>query len=159
MARVLASQTEFLRLLDTLDKSDRLVLRFASDSDRRLRVGLQCAYKDENVDRLILDARPPNAHEAQLKRFVRHMANASMLLEIVLAEDEVLAHYLDDIRDMYYVFEVSDDRAHRNTFAREVRGSEVRHLRAFPAGATDSDKIVGALKTMAMGDTNACEIA
>ena len=46
------------------------------------------------------------------------MANSSMPLEIVLAEDEMLAHYLDDIRDMYYVFKVSDDRAKRNTFSR-----------------------------------------
>ena len=111
-------QTEFLQLLETLDKSERLVLRLASESDRRLRVGRQCAYKDENLDRLILDARPPNAHEVHLKKFVRHMANASMLLEIVLADDEVLAHYLDDIRDMYYVFEVSEARGHRNASAR-----------------------------------------
>ena len=159
VARVLASQSEFLLLLDKLDKGDRLVLRPASDSERRLRVGLQCTYKDEDLDRLILDARPPNAHEVHLKRFVRHMANASMLLEIVLADDEVLASYLDDIRDMYYVFQVSEARAHRNTFSREVRGSEVRHLMAFPAGAGDADKLVASLKTMAMGDTNACEIA
>ena len=54
------------------------------------------------------------------------MANASMLLEIVLADDEILASYLDDIRDMYYVFEVNEPRARRNTFSREVRGAEVR---------------------------------
>ena len=58
------------------------------------------------------------------------MANASMLLEIVLADDEVLATYLDDIRDMYYVFEVNEVLAHRNTLSREVRGSEVRGLKA-----------------------------
>ena len=52
------------------------------------------------------------------------MANASMLLEIVLADDEVLAIYLDDIRDMYYVVEVNVSRARRNIFVREVRGSE-----------------------------------
>ena len=100
VARVLASQSEFLKLLDKLDKTDRLILRFASNSERHLRVGLQCTYKDEDLDRLILDARPPNAHEVHLKRFVRHMANAFMVLEIVLADDEVLATYLDDIRDM-----------------------------------------------------------
>ena len=66
------------------------------------------------------------------------MANASILLEIVLADDEILASYLDDIRDMHYVFEVSDERAARNTFARVLQGSEVRGLRAFPAGASDS---------------------
>ena len=122
-------------------------------------MGLQCTYKDEDLDRLILDARPPNAHEVHLKRFVQHMANASMLLEIVLTDDEVLACYLDDIRDMYYVFEVDESRARRNTFSREVRGAEVRWLRAFPAGAKDADRLVAALKTMAMGDGNSCEIA
>ena len=89
-----------MQLLGTLDETDRLLLRLASDSDRRLRVGLQCTLKDEDLDRLILDARPPNAHEVHLRRFVRHMANALMLLEIVLADDEVLASYLDDIRNM-----------------------------------------------------------
>ena len=82
-----------------------------------------------------------------------------MLLEIVLADDEVLASYLDDIRDMYYVFEVSEARAHRNTFSREVRWSEVRGLGAFPVGARGADRLVASLKTMAMGDSNACEIA
>ena len=141
-----------------LDKTDRLLLRLASDSERHLRVGLQCTYKDEDLDRSLLDARPPNAHEVHLKRFVRHMANASMLLEIVLADDEVLASYLDDIRDMYFVFEVSESRARRNTFSRKVRGAEVRGLRAFPAGAKNADRSVAALTTMAMGDSNACEI-
>ena len=115
-------QSEFLKLLSVLDDTDRLLLRFAASSEPHLRVGLQCTYKDVKRDRLILDARPPNAHELQLKRFVRHMANASILLEIVLADDEILASYLYDIRDMYYVFEVSEARACRNTFARELRG-------------------------------------
>ena len=128
IARVLASQTEFLKLQSSLDATDRLTLRLASDSDPRRRVGLQCTYKDTERDRLILDARPPNAHVLQLKRFVRHMANSSILLEIVLEEDEVLSAYLDDIRDMYYVFKVSDERSRRNTFAREVSGSDVSGL-------------------------------
>ena len=156
---MLASQSEFLKLLSTLDATDRLTLRLASDSDPRRRVGLQCTYKDADRDRLILDARPPNAHELQLKRFVRHMANSSILLEIVLEDDEILSAYLDDIRDMYYVFEVSDERSCRNTFAREVFGSDARGLRAFPASASDSSRLVASLRTMAMGDTNACEIA
>ena len=159
VARVLASQSEFLKLLASLDATDRLTLRPASESPKHLRVGLQCTYKDKERDRLILDARPPNAHEVHLKRFVRHMANASILLEIVLADDEVLASYLDDIRDMYYVFEVSHERACRNTFSREVRGADVRGLRAFPASADDSSRLVASLRTMAMGDTNACEVA
>ena len=87
------------------------------------------------------------------------MANSSMLLEIVLAEDEMQAHYLDDIRDMYYVFKVSDDRAKRNTFSREFSAGDVRHLSACPATAADSDRLVASLGTMAMGDSNACEIA
>ena len=119
VARVLASKAEFLKLLSKLDASDRLEMYAASSSPQHLRVGLQCTYKDAERDRLILDARPPNAHEVHLKRCTRHMANSSLLLEIVLAEDEMLAHYLDDIRDMYYVFQVSGDRARRNTFSRE----------------------------------------
>jgi hypothetical protein len=87
------------------------------------------------------------------------MANSSILLEIVLEDDEILSAYLDDIRDMYYVFEVSDERSCRNTFAREVFGSDVGGLRVFPASASDSSRLVASLRTMAMGDTNACEIA
>ena len=51
IARVLASQAEFLKLLTTLDSTDRLTLRFASESDPRRRVGLQCTYKDADRDR------------------------------------------------------------------------------------------------------------
>ena len=58
VARVLASQSEFLKLLTSLDATDRLTLRPASESDPHLRVGLQCTYKDKERDRLILDARP-----------------------------------------------------------------------------------------------------
>ena len=157
LARVIASEAEFIKLLAVLDDSDRLVLRPASESERHLRVGLQCTYKDERRDRLILDARPPNAHELQLKRFVRHMANASILLEIVLADDEFLASYLDDIRDMYYVFEVSDERAARNTFALALQGSEVpacvsrRGVRFDSPGSRPNND--------GYRDTNACEIA
>ena len=35
----------------------------------------------------------------------------------------------------------------------------MKGLRAYPATASDSSRLVAALKTMAMGDTNACEIA
>ena len=58
-----------------------------------------------------------------------------------------------------YVFEVNEARAHRNTISRDVRGSEVRGLKAFPADAGNADRLVAALRTMAMGDSNACEIA
>ena len=78
------------------------------------------------------------------------MVNASMLLETILESDEVLAQYLDDIRDMRYVFDVSDDRAHRNIFSREVRASEARSLRACPVNVADSDRLVAALRTVAM---------
>ena len=57
-----------------------MVLRLAASSEKHLRASLQCTYKDEERGRLILDARPPNAHEVHLRRFVRHMANSSMLL-------------------------------------------------------------------------------
>ena len=60
---------------------------------------------------------------------------------------------------MYYGSEVNEPRARCSIFSREVRGAEVRGLRAFPVGARDADRLVAALKTMAMGDSNACERA
>ena len=84
VARAVASQSEFLKLLASLDSSERLCLLPASSSLPKTRVVLQSTYKDAQKDRFIGDARPANAHEAQLKKFLYHIANASMLLETIL---------------------------------------------------------------------------
>ena len=64
VARVLASNVEFLKLPIKLDGLGRLQLHAAGSHPKHLQVGLQCTYKDGDRDRLILDARRPNAHES-----------------------------------------------------------------------------------------------
>ena len=59
--------------------------------------------------------------------------------------DVVLAQYLDDIRDMYYVFDVSDDRAERKTFSCEECTRGVRSLLACLMDAADSERLVSSL--------------
>ena len=105
--QVRASRRDFVRFLELLDRTGRLLLRPASDSDPQKRVGLHAVYKDADWDRLILDARPANLHEAGFSYWVKHLGAASILLEIVLDSDEALACYGDDLRDFYHVFQVS----------------------------------------------------
>ena len=60
---VRCSAKERLRLLETLDKTGRLQLVSEAEVRMRFRNGMFSIPKDQNKDRMVLDARPPNMLE------------------------------------------------------------------------------------------------
>ena len=103
-----ASRTEALKFLRQLHLGGRLGVYLASDLADRLKLVLKAVAKEVDWNRLIADARPPNADEEQVILAVKHLGLGSLWQELILEPDEVLALYSTDVRDFYHVFEVSD---------------------------------------------------
>lgn len=72
--------------------------------------------KDEEKDRLILDARPPNLLETTLRTWCKTLGAINTVLQLELPADCNLAMSGTDLRDYYYMFKVSAARARRNMF-------------------------------------------
>ena len=68
-----ATRANALKLLEVLDASGRLKLVKAQELRPRLRNGVFALAKDEARDRMILDARAPNAVEQTENRWVRSL--------------------------------------------------------------------------------------
>ena len=91
-------------------ETGRLALLDAATVEPRDLNGLFAVLKDEQRDRLILDARPPNRLEAGLCRWTKLMVCSSALLDLHLPPDFNFLVYSEDLRDFYYDFVVSDER-------------------------------------------------
>ena len=94
--RVLASRSEYLKLLRLLDASGRLVVVPAEHAPRE-RCGLFAVSKDGAKDRLILDRRCPNWFERRLNKWTQLLGNPAAQGEAALRDDEVMAIYSDDL--------------------------------------------------------------
>ena len=102
-----ASQSELVKLLEKFDASGRLHLSRADDPDLPPwdeRVGLYTVYKEAGLDRLIVDARPPNRLDRALCHWVQHLGHPACLSDLHLESDQVLAIYSSDIVDFYNRF-------------------------------------------------------
>ena len=78
-----------------------------------------------------------------------------------LEEGQRLQTFASDIRDFYHVFQVSRDRAMRNTFQPELSASDVRAIGADPSSllAGGCSRFVAAMSTQCMGDQSGVEFA
>ena len=103
--RIRASKDEQLRLFALWAAGGRLAL--AAAALVVWRCGLFTVYKSEDVDRMILDARPLNGFERALNKWTRTMGTVISVLGLFLPPGRVLALYADDIRDYYYQFKIS----------------------------------------------------
>ena len=150
-----ASRSEKLAVLRMLDSSDRLAFYPASAFDSRFTNGLFAIIKNQSKDRMILDARCQNMRESATGRWLRTLANFSSLLTLSLRPDEVLIMGGEDLKDYYYYFAVSDQRAQRNVLSGSLPASEARLFSCFEAAEKGHSRYYAALKTLAMGDLNA----
>ena len=156
--QVRGKRSEILQLLHSLDKSGRLALFPPSELQMQHRAGLFSLMKNLTTDRLILDSRPANTLELPLNVWTQTMASISPLLDTFLAPSDILIASGEDLRDYYYFYIVSPERAARNALAMELTEQEARQFRAYAATTPGSRKYVPALQTMAMGDVNAVEV-
>lgn len=156
--QVRGARPEVIKLFRELDKSGRLAI-FTPDQIRmQHRAGLFALMKNLPTDRLILDSRPANTLEVPLCKWTQTMGAVQPLLDITLGREETLIAAGEDLKDFYYFFKVSSNRAARNAIAFNLSRAEAMQFASFPTGSDPSCKVfIPALRTMAMGDINAVE--
>ena len=106
--RVRCKKGAQLGLLEKLDKVKRLVLKPCAEVRMNLLNGMFCLPKDKNRDRMILDARRPNAVEEAEGRWIYSLGSAAQLNHVHLAEDEILLIHPEDLREYYHCFVIQD---------------------------------------------------
>ena len=145
-----------------LDKSRRVKL-FTSDQVReRFGSGVFAVLKSLEYDRLILDSRPHNLLENPPGRFIQTLGSGEALTHLHLEGGERLYISSNDIRDFYHLCHVSPDRCRRNCLVSLVgtlSPREASTLQAFRPNLWNVEKIYVGLSCLAMGDTQAVEIA
>ena len=157
--RVHCSREERLKLYQLLDKSKRVKLFTEEQVRRKFGSGVLAVLKSMELDRLILDSRPHNLLESPPGRFIQTLGSGEALTHLHLDSGERLYISSNDIRDFYHLFHVSPDRCRRNCLVGALNPREASSLQAFRPALWNADKIYVGLDCLAMGDTQAVEIA
>ena len=157
--RVHCSREERLKLYQLLDKSRRIKLFTEEQVRHRFGSGVFSVLKSMELDRLILDSRPHNLLENPPGRFIQTLGSGEALTHLRLEGGERLYISSNDIWDFYHLFHVSADRCRRNCLVGTINPREASSLQAFRPDLWRSDKIYVGLNCLAMGDTQAVEIA
>ena len=152
------SQKEKVELFKKLADCSRLVVVPKEQARDPFVSGLFCVGKSNVLDRLILDARPPNLLEVGKSTWCSSMASCSGLGEILLQPDEDLCCSGLDLKDFFYQFVVGGQRIIRNTLAGTVSPAEASYIFGTKFSEEEGEVRV-ALATLAMGDLLACEFS
>lgn len=150
---------EKLKLYELLDASNRLGVHRRGEVSLKFGSGLFAVTKDLSRDRLILDSRGANLLEKPAQRWIRSLACGESLVKLVLKKGEVLRASGNDLRDFYYLFRCSESRSRRNFLVGEVPARKLQHLHSVREKGFATGMLVGSLRTLAMGDTQAVELA
>ena len=157
--KVHCSLSQKVRLFELLDASQRLHLWLPHEVDLRYGAGMFCVVKSLAKDRLILDSRPGNLLEQPLSRWIRSLAAGDCLLRLVLRPGKRLVASGNDVRDFYHLFAVSRERSKRNCLVGTLDSRRLGHLSCMRPELQGAGRIVGSLATLAMGDSQAVELA
>ena len=157
--KILAKVEERLLLLRALADTKRLVPGQRVRGREDYGAGLFAVVKNEEKDRLILDARPANLLETGESLWTRTLASAVAVSNLVLQPDRTMLFSGADLRDCFYQFVAPPGRIARNfltgwldcgqatfVFRRDMQGECDAHGRVYVAFAS-----------LAMGDSGACE--
>ena len=148
------------KFLELLDSSGRLVLFKPHEVRPQFLSGIFAVGKDQRKDRLIMDARRPNVLEHPLERWIKSLASGEGLCRLLLLPGEAIYFSGNDVRDFYHLFAVSCERALRNGLCMSVPEVQCRKFAAYKHEEhADSQYLVPALNTLAMGDCQAVELA
>ena len=158
LVKILATPDEKVKLLRKLATTGRLLLLSEQECDMKYSAGLFSVVKDLSKDRLILDARPSNGRERAVGTWTSTLASPSTLAQIELLPGEILLRSGQDLRDYFYQFRVTADRARRNCLAGVLGRSEIDAIFGVDA-RPELTTGVAALNTLAMGDCSACDFA
>lgn len=157
--KVHCSTNQKIRLFELLDASDRLGIHTPQEVSPEFASGLFSVPKDLHRDRLILDSRGANLLESPLGRWIGALGSAEALTHLSLEQDEELLCSGNDLRDFYYLFKATPSRSRRNCLVGPIHPSKISHLSAVKACHQDSKVVFGSLRTLAMGDCQAVELA
>ena len=154
--RIFADDKEKGKLLEVLDSGKRLGLLPVTAVRMPFRNRLFSIPKDAKRDRMVLDARPPNALEdGKDSDWIQSLGSISQFLHWFLEEGEVARVFSEDVREFYHAFVISAQRLQRNALAMEVEPYKVKHLSCFRPWMWKHKRLVPCLNTMAMGDCRA----
>ena len=157
-ARMHISKAEFLKLVDKWDALGACMLLDSSEVDWDEAVGIFCVPKDSQFDRLIINPKTINGRMDTITESTKELAPGCMLGLLHLEGDEVFRFQADDLSDFYYTFRVPEKRALRNIFRLELHWTDIAHLKCAHESLKHK-KVAVALRTLAMGDSLAVEIA
>ena len=157
-AKVHASPSEFLKLLQKWDAVGALFLLPEESTDASERCGMFPVCKDEDFDRLILNPTVVNSRMRSISRHTTCLRQGFLLIRIQLRDNERLVISGDDLREFYYTFKVSSVRTRRNTLAVVYDAGDFREFTCWDP-ALAGRRVVPALAALAMGDSLAVELA
>ena len=157
-AKMHISKEEFLKLVQKWDGLGACILVDANTVDWDEAVGIFCVPKDSQFDRLIINPKTINSRMDTITESTKELAPGCMLGLLHLEPDEVFRFQADDLSDFYYTFRVPHKRALRNIFRMKLDWDEVSSLQCADPQLVGKPVAV-ALKTLAMGDSLAVEIA
>ena len=158
LAKVQGSRAAQLALYRKWDSVGALFLLPADESEFRYRCGLFAVYKDECVDRQILNPIPENGRSFSISDATLGLAHASLLCNIYIPTSKNMVISSDDLRDFYHNFKVSDKHAARNHLHGVFNGSLFEGCEAFRPELAGRP-VVGCFRTLAMGTNFAVETA
>ena len=159
LLRVHCSKSKKLDMLALLDASGRLGIHLPAEVTPKFSSGLFAVVKDLERDRLILDSRGANLLERPAQRWIQSLACSESLCKLLVGPQEVVLTNGNDIRDFYYLFRASLSRSRRNSLVGAVHAKQISHLNAVKAIHLKHGLVFASLATLAMGDTQAVEIA
>lgn len=158
--KVFASRNQKIKLFELLDSSNnRLAAHVPSEVTPAFGSGFFAVVKDLEKDRLILDSRGANLLETAPREWIKGLASGDNLLRLVLRPQEKLIASGNDLRDFYYLFKATKSRCRRNVLSEKIHAREVSHLSCVGPEHVDAGMIHMSLATLAMGDTQAVELA
>lgn len=157
---IFGKQEEVWQLLVKLDATGRLGGIRECDVLEGYQAGLFSVGKSSTHDRLIFDSRPFNTLEVPLRQWIASMGAAANLCDIHLAPGEALITNGTDLREFYYSFQVGEERLVRNALLIRVMPADLVGFRCYdPKWEEEGRPIILGLRTLAMGDSMAVELA
>ena len=153
-----ASRRQAFELLHFLDQRQRLCLAPESKVRPSHLCGVFSLIKDQQKDRMILDARPPNLLEEALNDWTTTLGSITALVQLELKPGHVLLMSGTDLCDYYYCYKVSRARAHRNALAFPLTPQQAASFQCFEQSMTQHARLYPCLSTLAMGDNQAVEM-
>jgi len=153
-----ASRRQAFELLHFLDQRHRLTLAPESKVRPTHLCGVFAIIKDQQKDRMILDARPANLLEDALNDWTSTLGAVTALVQIELKPGHQLWMSGTDLCDYYYCYRVSKQRSYRNALAFPLTPHQATAFRCFDQTMYQHQTLYPCLSTMAMGDNQAVEL-